>query len=103
MGRAPRSPIVMTDGGCLSRRERCLDKHPPSAFSASYRGAGPGVAAWGVGWVGAGGLVVAEVLADYLRFACHACVEGVVGGCGQEVQVFAVDPGDALGLAGVVA
>ncbi len=30
----------MTVRGCLSRRERCLDKHPRTAFLASYRGAG---------------------------------------------------------------
>ncbi|GAB3367213.1 hypothetical protein GCM10027360_36060 [Amycolatopsis echigonensis] len=39
-GGAPRSPSVLTVRGCLSRRERCLDKHPQTAEEASYRGAG---------------------------------------------------------------
>ncbi|GAA1024290.1 hypothetical protein GCM10009565_28980 [Amycolatopsis albidoflavus] len=33
---------MLTVRGCLSRRERCLDKHPRTAEEASYRGWGWG-------------------------------------------------------------
>ncbi|PKV90812.1 hypothetical protein ATK30_1563 [Amycolatopsis echigonensis] len=46
---APRSPSVLTVWGCLSRRERCLDKHPQTAGEASYRGAG---VVWVLGGLG---------------------------------------------------
>ena len=52
--------IVTTARQCLSRRERCLDKHCRAVFLASYRGAGPGLAALGgVGFcrVGGAGLI----------------------------------------------
>ncbi|GAB3358732.1 hypothetical protein GCM10027360_19570 [Amycolatopsis echigonensis] len=42
--------IVPTVWGCLSRRERCLDKHPQTAEEASYRGAG---VVWVLGGMGA--------------------------------------------------
>ncbi|ATY15877.1 hypothetical protein CU254_39965 [Amycolatopsis sp. AA4] len=51
---------MLTGGGCLSRRERCLDKHPPPAGRLRI-GVGGGLGAPGVGCVG-GGLVGASMV-----------------------------------------